>query len=172
MNQPTLQPVEESSPTKTKKPARKARQKAKSREPNPSTKAKTTRSPLSTGNRSNGVEKKKNGNGNGHKRLTIAELTVAHAELVAQNTKLAAAVAAMTEELRTCHAYLDALQVPWPEKARLPDRVVAGAKRWFAKHGGIESSDHVSSALRGMLRDAGEWRCLYPGAYPDDVPKL
>ena len=102
----------------------------------------------------------------------MAELKVAHAELVSQNTKLAAAVSAMHEELQKCHLYLDAMGTPWPEGARLPDRVVVAAKRWFAKHGGVESSDNVSATLRKMLLAAGEWRCIYPGAYPDDVPTL
>jgi len=102
----------------------------------------------------------------------MAELKVAHAELVGMNKKLAEAVASLTEELRNCHGYLDVLHVPFPEGARLPDRVVAGIKLWFTKRGGAESSDHVSATLRKMLLAAGEWRCLYPGAYVDDDATL
>lgn len=115
-------------------------------------------------------------NGNGNGQMLKAELEVMCAELTAQNQKLTLALAEYREQIVRCHRYLDALRVPSATEDApgmlLHDRVVAGVKLWFAKHGGMESSDHVSTTLRAMLQAAGEWRCLYPGAYPDDVPTL
>lgn len=133
----------------------------------------------------NGTNGKANGrangaNGNGHKALVKAELEVLCAELTQQNVKLIQTVTELQEQVDAIHRYLDALHVPKTadkedldaEPYTLPKRVVAGAKLWFAKRGGIESSDHVSSTLRKMLRAAGEWRCLNPGAYPEEALRL
>lgn len=120
---------------------------------------------------------KANGNGNGHARLTMADLKVAHAELVKENggqrkelERLWEATQEMSAEFEKLHRYLDALHAPtgMPPSAR----AIEAVKIWFRKRGGVESSDHVSTTLRDMLRTAGEWRACYPDFYktPDPTP--
>lgn len=131
-----------------------------------------TRSSAPSRSKSNG---KSNGNGNGHGRITLAELKVAHAQTVKEHMaqskeleRLHGALAEMSAEFEKLHRYLDALHAPpgLPPSAR----AVEAVKLWFRKRGSVESSDHVSTTLRGMLRDAGEWRACYPDAYKTSDP--